>query len=355
MNKKRLKLPNGNYLVITQNEDMYYSFEMFIDIENADGVYLRPVAIIRPSYINLKDELTATLRENARPWKGGENGIIKDRFEVLTPVGEDDFERVEFPTVPEFYDWLPYIELRKHPEKSMVPVASQNSELCYWRLSDSCLVHQRSRVPLGKIEKIRAPSGTLHKGENKMKELSYSQMAALFRAVESVTNQYVHVEGNIVFTKDSFTKEYTETQRTYVTTSNNKAFQPNMGGYSIYGSSLDGTDRMIRLEGYMRAEKGGKDGWEVERCYMPDDDYTIAIEAYAKQRLNSLKKSITPDSPCPRCGGKMALRNAISRYADLDICPDCGTEEALLDLAGKPKRASQWWVFSDGKLLEGVK
>lgn len=188
-----------------------------------------------------------------------------------------------------------------------------------------------------------------------MKELSYFQMAALFRAVESVTNRHVHVEGNIVFTKDSFTKEYTETERTYVTASNNKAFQPNMGGYSIYGSSLDGTDRMIRLERCMRVEKGGENGWEVERCYMPDDDYTIAIEAYAKQRLNSLKKSLTPDSPCPRCGGKMDRRNAVSRYADLDICPDCGTEEALLDLAGKPKRASQWWVFSDGKLLEGVK
>lgn len=131
MNKNWLKLPNGNYLVFSQNEDVYYSFEMFIDVENADGFFLQPVAIIRPSYINLKDELTTTLRENARPWKGGENGIIKDRFEVLTPVGEDDFERVEFPTVPEFYDWLPYIELRKHPEKSMVPVASQNSELCY--------------------------------------------------------------------------------------------------------------------------------------------------------------------------------------------------------------------------------
>ena len=162
-----------------------------------------------------------------------------------------------------------------------------------------------------------------------MKELTYTQMTALFRAVESVTNQHVHVEGNIVFTKDSFTKEYAETERTYVTSSDNKAFQPNMFGYSIYGSSLDGADRMIRLEGYMRAEKGGKDGWEVERCYMPDDDYTIAIEAYAKQRLNSLKKILTPDSPCPRCGGKMALRNAISRYADLDICPDCGTRQAL--------------------------
>ena len=50
--------------------------------------------------------------------------------------------------------------------------------------------------------------------------------------------------------------------------SDNKAFQPNMGGYSIFASSIDGSDPMVRLESYMAAEKGGKDGWKVERCYM---------------------------------------------------------------------------------------
>ena len=53
--------------------------------------------------------------------------------------------------------------------------------------------------------------------------------------------------------------------------SNNKAFQEGMGGYSIYGSSLDGTDPCVRLERYMAVEKGGKDGWKIERCYMMSD------------------------------------------------------------------------------------
>lgn len=184
-----------------------------------------------------------------------------------------------------------------------------------------------------------------------MKELTYPQMAVLFRAVEAVTNKCVHVEGNIVFTKDSFNKEYSETERTYVTTSNNKAFQPNMSGYSIYGSSLDGSDPMVRLDGFMKAEKGGKDGWEIERCYMPDDDYAIALEAYAKQRLNALKPEGANAKRCPRCGGNMDSHNAVSRYADIYICSDCGTEEALLDLAGKPLRASKWWVFTQTGLL----
>ena len=73
--------------------------------------------------------------------------------------------------------------------------------------------------------------------------------------------------GYIVFTEDSFTEPYTEEQRTYVVSSDNKAFKPNMGGYSIYASSLDGVDKMVRLEAYMAAEHGGKDGWKIERCY----------------------------------------------------------------------------------------
>ena len=51
-----------------------------------------------------------------------------------------------------------------------------------------------------------------------------------------------------------------------------KAFQPNMGGYSIYGSSLDGTDVCVRLERYMVSERGEKDGWKIERCYFKKDD-----------------------------------------------------------------------------------
>ena len=52
-----------------------------------------------------------------------------------------------------------------------------------------------------------------------------------------------------------------------------------MGGYSIYASSLDGSDRMVRLEGYLAAEKGGKDGWKIERCYMKEQGPIMDIIA----------------------------------------------------------------------------
>ena len=97
-------------------------------------------------------------------------------------------------------------------------------------------------------------------------EMTYGELASKFREAEQTGKD--HLTGYIVFSSDSFDKPYSEEARTYVVSSNNKAFQPNMGGYSIYGSSLDGSDLMVRLERYMASEKGGKDGWKIERCYM---------------------------------------------------------------------------------------
>ena len=96
--------------------------------------------------------------------------------------------------------------------------------------------------------------------------MSYAELTAAFREMERRGNGE-HMMGYIVFTEDSFDRPYPEEARTYFVSSDCKAFQPNMGGYSIYGSSLDGSDLCVRLDGYMAAEKGGKDGWKIERCY----------------------------------------------------------------------------------------
>lgn len=45
-----------------------------------------------------------------------------------------------------------------------------------------------------------------------------------------------------------------------------------MGYYSIYGSCLDGTDSCLRMDGFMADERGGKNGWKIERCYINSDD-----------------------------------------------------------------------------------
>ena len=60
-----------------------------------------------------------------------------------------------------------------------------------------------------------------------------------------------------------------------------KAFIEGMGGYSIYASSLDGSDKCVRLEAYMADEHGGKDGWKIEKCYVKDDSNREMLDIIA--------------------------------------------------------------------------
>ena len=100
-----------------------------------------------------------------------------------------------------------------------------------------------------------------------MKKITYGQLCQLFRSHEA-NHPDKHLTGYIVFAEDSWPEKYSLESRTYAVSSNNKAFIPGMGGYSIYGSSIDGSDPFVRLECYMAAEKGGEDGWKVEYCYV---------------------------------------------------------------------------------------
>ena len=131
-------------------------------------------------------------------------------------------------------------------------------------------------------------------------DMSYLEMKKRFREAEN--NRSGHLTGYIVFSQDSFTKPYSLESRTYVVSSDNKAFQPNMGGYSIFASALDGTDMGVRLEQYMAEERGGKDGWKVERCYMKEHsreiidiiagDFFIAYAPIESEKYESLPKAL---------------------------------------------------------------
>ena len=96
-------------------------------------------------------------------------------------------------------------------------------------------------------------------------DVTYSEMCKAFRKAEEDGR---HMEGYVVFREDSFNKPYSEESRTYVISSNNKAFQAGMGGYSIFAHCLDGTDPCVRLDYHMAVEKGGENGWKIERCYL---------------------------------------------------------------------------------------
>lgn len=51
--------------------------------------------------------------------------------------------------------------------------------------------------------------------------------------------------------------------------------------------------------------------------------------------------------PCPCCGRytmktERPATNALSRYADVYICDECGTDEALLDMTGSRLPLTAW-------------
>ena len=72
------------------------------------------------------------------------------------------------------------------------------------------------------------------------------------------------LRGVVVFTEDSFDKPFTETERSYEITSDNKAFLPNQISNSIFGDCLDNCDLGVRLDWYMH----GENRWKVDYCYL---------------------------------------------------------------------------------------
>ena len=105
-------------------------------------------------------------------------------------------------------------------------------------------------------------------------DMSYGELVSKFREAER-RGDGKHLTGYVVISEDSFNEPYPVESRTYAISSDNKAFQPNMGGYSIYASAIDGSDPMVRLERYLAAEKGGADGWKIERCYVKEQSREI--------------------------------------------------------------------------------
>ena len=77
-----------------------------------------------------------------------------------------------------------------------------------------------------------------------------------------------HLEGVVVFKEESWDRTYTEQQRSYRVSSDNKAFLPNQLSNSIFADCLDGTDGGVRLDWYMHDDKKP---WKVEYCYLLED------------------------------------------------------------------------------------
>ena len=73
----------------------------------------------------------------------------------------------------------------------------------------------------------------------------------------------------VVFTPDSFDREYSVESRTYEFKSDQKTFRDCCSN-SLYASCIDGTDPFVRLDWYMEYY-GNKDGFKVESCYLIEE------------------------------------------------------------------------------------
>ena len=77
--------------------------------------------------------------------------------------------------------------------------------------------------------------------------MTYKDLKQTFRKLKQDSPKE-DMTAHIIFTADSFTKPYPLLSRTYWFSSDNKAFWPHMGGYSIFAYCLDGTDQGTRLD-----------------------------------------------------------------------------------------------------------
>lgn len=74
----------------------------------------------------------------------------------------------------------------------------------------------------------------------------------------------------IVFSQESFSKPFTETERSYQVSSDAKYFDGSKIGNSLFGDCLDGKDLGVRLDAYMHSipEDGMGKRWIPDYCYI---------------------------------------------------------------------------------------
>lgn len=70
------------------------------------------------------------------------------------------------------------------------------------------------------------------------------------------------MKGVIVFKSENWPdKDFKLASRSYKVVSDNKFFISGIGGNSIYGSALDGSDNGVRIDWYLGQ-------WKIDYCYI---------------------------------------------------------------------------------------
>lgn len=101
-----------------------------------------------------------------------------------------------------------------------------------------------------------------------MAKITFSELTDIFTRYNKEHRSEVtqlgnnHLKGAIVFKSSNWPDEdYSIEARTYIVQSDNKYFMPDMVGNSLFGNSLDGSDRGVLLDLCLES-------WEIDYCYM---------------------------------------------------------------------------------------
>lgn len=97
--------------------------------------------------------------------------------------------------------------------------------------------------------------------------MTYTELKNTFQTLKR-TSPMENLTAHIIFTEDSFARPYPLLGRTYLVSSDNKAFWPSMFSNSIFAWCLDkNSDQGVRLDWYM-ADEGNANDWKVQECYI---------------------------------------------------------------------------------------
>lgn len=102
-----------------------------------------------------------------------------------------------------------------------------------------------------------------------MKKMTFNEVYETFyrhneeNGVDSQFSDKSRITAVVVFSKDNWTTDYSEKARSYRFASDNKYFVPGIGGNSIFGDCLDGSENGVRLDYYLRE-------WKVDHCYIEE-------------------------------------------------------------------------------------
>ena len=103
---------------------------------------------------------------------------------------------------------------------------------------------------------------------NEIKKITFQELRDYFYVHNKTHNWATDVlKAVIVFTPDSFDKEYSEESRSYEIRSDANTFRNTISN-SLFASCLDGTDQEVRLDWYMEYYGNKDDGWKVDYCYL---------------------------------------------------------------------------------------